>query len=365
MVILDCSGSDFMVKIGIVSTGVYRCPPKSYGGTELVAYYQAKVLSRNHDVYLFTVDETPDIDNVTVFKCGSEFKVSEDIMYLKYKEVANSLDIIIDNSSMGYPFMLYKDFPNTNVKVIHVFHSGIPFKTNPPIDKHKINYLAVSKWYADLIADVYNVPYGCSYIYNGIDTSIYKPDKIEKGNYLLFLSVLLPDKGIFKAIELALETNKKLIIAGSRPSTLYGNAYIEFEENLLKYINKHTDSIEFLGEVSNGKKIDLLQHANALLLPLSYTRPEYFGLVYLEALASGTPVITSSIGSAYELAHLSKNNSILLSVDRNDYIKNINKVFKYNNNDYENCIKYVNKYFSLDVFAKEYEKLVKEVKNRW
>jgi glycosyltransferase involved in cell wall biosynthesis len=346
------------MKIGIVSTAIYRNPPLKYGGTELIAYYQAKVLSKNHDVYLFTVNETDNINNVNVIRCGSEGKVTELEMYNKYKDKLNDLDIVLDNSFEAYPFLFKKENPNSKVKIFHFFHSGIPFNSNPPIPKNEIHYVAVSKWYASLLIDLYDI--NVDYLYNAIDDSLYNTNNIKKDNYFLFISVLLPDKGILKAIRLFKEFYKihkdyKLFIVGLKVEQ---EGYESYNKLLSKEIISNSDFIEYKGEVSLNEKISLFQHAKALLLPLSYARPEYYGLVYAEALASGTPVITIPHGSSYELSKFEDNNSFLLPITDNEFIDSFNKVIQYNENDYKNCMAYAHKYMSLDKYQQDLENLI-------
>ena len=351
------------MKIGVLSTAVYRNPPLKYGGTELVVYNQVKALYKNHEVTLITVNETPDIEGVNIIRCGSEGKITELDMYNKYKDKLNEFDILLDNSFEAYPYIFKKENPNSKVKIFHFFHSGIPFTSNPPIPKSELHYIAVSKWYASLLQDLYGVH--VDYLYNGIDTSLYNPYKIEKKNYFLFLSILLPDKGILRTIELFKEFHKEhkdyeLVIAGAKVNR---PEFDNFNKLLTKEIVENADFIRYKGEVSFDEKVKLLREARALVLPLSYTRPEYFGLVYIEALASGTPVITIPYGSAYELSGIDyysrgfNKTAFLLPITDEEFQTSFHSATTYTLKEYNECILYANA-FNLEEYKRKLEYLI-------
>ena len=127
---------------------------------------------------------------------------------------------------------------------------------------------------------------------NALDLSFY-PFRPERGDYLLFLGRMSPDKGAHRAVAIALETGLPLKIAGkcAEPAE---------QEYFDQYVRPHLGGDrEYVGEVTHGEKVELLQHARATLFPISWEEP--FGLVMIESMACGTPVIATRWGAVPEV----------------------------------------------------------------
>jgi glycosyltransferase involved in cell wall biosynthesis len=115
----------------------------------------------------------------------------------------------------------------------------------------------------------------------------------EHGPYLVFLGRMNPDKGVLEAIAVAHATGQRLLIAAKMREP----GEIEFFER--EVAPRLTGGIEYLGEVGGTAKARLLAGATALLNPIQWSEP--FGLVMIEALAAGTPVIATARGAAPEI----------------------------------------------------------------
>src|SRR5205823_5930471 len=119
------------------------------------------------------------------------------------------------------------------------------------------------------------------------------PYRAVAGDYLLFLGRLSPDKGAGRAIEAARKADVPLLLAGKMREP-WERDY--FEARVAPYLS---DEIQYLGEVGHERKLELLAGARALLFPIRWNEP--FGLVMLEALACGTPVLAFPEGAAPEV----------------------------------------------------------------
>jgi glycosyltransferase involved in cell wall biosynthesis len=112
---------------------------------------------------------------------------------------------------------------------------------------------------------------------------------------LLFLSRIEAIKGPDLAVDIALASNRRLILAGNRPGGAEGRSF--WERSLANRIGR--DGVEWVGEVDDARKNELLGRASALVVPIQWDEP--FGIVFAEALAAGTPVITCKRGATPEI----------------------------------------------------------------
>jgi glycosyltransferase involved in cell wall biosynthesis len=162
-------------------------------------------------------------------------------------------------------------------------------KSATRIARGSLSFTGCSKHISDKIAEyASSVP-----IYNFVDTNEYEyHEEVYHDAPLVFLGRIEYIKGTHNAVKVALESGRKLIIAGNIPEE--GKEY--FKNSIEPYIG---DQIQYVGPVNDIQKNKILGQACAFLMPIEWDEP--FGIVMAEALACGTPVIGFNKGSVPEV----------------------------------------------------------------
>lgn len=175
---------------------------------------------------------------------------------------------------------------------------------------------------------------------HGLEIAAYStPDS--KEDYLLFLGRIYPEKGLHTAIAAALATEKRLVCAGP----VFGPDQAYFETEIAPYLDNRR--IIYVGPADFPRKKDLLGKAAALLLPLEVD--EAFGLVMLEAMACGTPVVAYDRGAASEVVRHGETGFIAHGfAELLEGIKSVAAI------DPTRCRQHVARNFSWDVMVEAY-----------
>jgi glycosyltransferase involved in cell wall biosynthesis len=288
------------VKIGLLAPPWLPVPPPKYGGTESVIDRLARGFhAAGHDVTLFTtgdascpvprrsvvLESTPDGIGSAVVE---QFHVAH-----AYEELRHC-DVVHDHTIIG---PMYADrFPT--LPVVTTNHG--PF-SGELLDLYRfiartVPVIAISNHQAST-AD--GVPIA-GVIHHGIDVDDFAEAPTERTSsstgddgYLLFLGRMIADKGARTAIEVAREAGWPIRLAAKMREP-QEQAYFEAQVRPLL-----GPEVEYVGEVGGADKVELLRGARALLNPIRW--PEPFGLVMIEALASGTPVVSFPEGAAPEI----------------------------------------------------------------
>ncbi len=276
-----------------------RVPPTTYGGTELVVgLLTEELVRRGHEVTLFASGDSitkATLESVhpkalRLDKSIKEAAIYEMLQLTRVYERAKDFDII--HSHMGCAALPYARLVKT--PTVHTLH-GI---FTP--DNEKLFTYARQQPFISISHDQREPRLGLNYaatVYNGIDTSAYRfYPKPSDPPYLAFLGRLSPEKGTHLAIEIAKRSGWTLKIAGKIDAV-----DVEYYETEIK---PHIDGeqIQYLGEANHVQKNILLGNAVATLFPITWREP--FGLVMIESMVSGTPVIAMKLGSTSEvIAH--------------------------------------------------------------
>jgi glycosyltransferase involved in cell wall biosynthesis len=278
------------VKVLLVAPPWLPVPPPAYGGTELVLDGLARgLVDLGHDVVLFTTgDSTTTVPiawtHETALSTMGFHHGAEMHHVLAAHEFAEQwgADVIHENTLAGPAIRTPRPMVATN-------HG--PFEgDSEAIYRHvadRVSIIAISKAQAQTT----DVQVG-AVIHHGLDASAF-PIGDGDGEYALFLGRMCHDKGIHTAIKVAQLAGVRLVIAAKMREP---DEVRYFEE----YVRPHLGpGVEFVGEVGFEGKQELLSHATCLLNPINWSEP--FGMVMIEALACGTPVVATPWGAAPEI----------------------------------------------------------------
>ena len=184
-------------------------------------------------------------------------------------------------------------------------------------------------------------------ILHGIDASLFPVgDGLgdDDGPYCLFLGRMAPDKGAHRAVEVARKAGMRLLMAAKMREPWEIRYFTEMVEPLLG-----PDAV-YLGEVPHEQKLELLDGASALLFPIRWNEP--FGLVMLEAMACGTPVLAFPEGAAPEVVEHAKTG--FLCADEAEMVEALTQV---DTLDRADCRGAVEGYFSTERMVKDHVEL--------
>jgi glycosyltransferase involved in cell wall biosynthesis len=145
-------------------------------------------------------------------------------------------------------------------------------------------------------------------VYHGLPRALHT-FRSDAGDYLLFIGRISPEKRLDRAIEIAQRTGRKLKVAAK----IYDEDRGYYQSAIEPLLRESQSFVEFVGEVGGQDKDELIGHAHALLFPIDW--PEPFGLVMIEALACGTPVIAWRNGSVPEIIEEGRTGFIVDNID--------------------------------------------------
>jgi glycosyltransferase involved in cell wall biosynthesis len=186
----------------------------------------------------------------------------------------------------------------------------------------------------------------CSTVYNGVDPTKFAFGESHE-DYLIFAGRITPEKGVKEAIEVAEQTNRRLLIIGP--------VYDRHQEYFNQYVKPHlNDKILYLAFMEQEQLIKYYQKAAALLVPIQWEEP--FGLTMIEAMACGTPVIALRRGSVPEVVENGKTGFICDHVqDMVDAVNNIEQISR------KDCRKHVEQHFAIRNMVAGYERAFRAI----
>ncbi len=339
------------MRIAQLATNVEKVPPDGYGGTELiVSLLTEQLVNRGHEVTLFATGNSQTKARLVPtteepLRTDPKRKVTQwpafDIRTcLKVREMREQFDVI--HNHMGYPALPYLE--SMGCAVLTTNHNQVKTYCREIFFAYgHLPYVAISNSYIQL-----NYPDKLNYvatIYNGIDVEAFTFNPSPKRDYLLFVGRLGHDKGTAEAIDIAAKLGLPLILAGKIDKNDQPYVDSEVKPRLEAY-----PQAKYIGEVNHKQKTELYANAIAVVYPINFNEP--FGLVMVESLASGTPVLAFDRGSVREVLTDPETAIIGQSVDelvrRFPEVKQIKAAA---------CRERASRYFGLAKMVESYERL--------
>ena len=322
-------------------------PPQRYGGTErVVSYLTEELVRRGHDVTLFASgDSCTSATLVPVTERAVRFDTSS--WDLSSTDAVRQLGMLVARAGefdVIHCHVDYLAFPVTRAlrtPAVHTLHGRLDLPHLQPLYRHFADVPLVS------ISDAQRAPLdACGVRWAG---TVYHGQPLGRysfgdgsGDYLAFLGRCSPEKQLDVAIEVARRAGMTLKIAVK--VDVKDRAY--FDQVIAPQLDDPL--IEFIGEIGEDGKAEFLGRARALLFPIDW--PEPFGLVMVEAMACGTPVVTRPCGAAPEVVAHGRTGFVVDSlVELVEAVKRIDEI------DRAECRRHVEQHFSVARMADGYE----------
>jgi len=350
------------MRIAVVAPPYLPVPPVGYGGTErIVSLLTEGLVEMNHDVTLFASgDSQTKAKLINIFPKAlgnSGFEKSSALLpLLQYRECLlrqDDFDIIHNHTQYLGLFIFEKAKP----KVVHTWHGSF-YQDETTEEKRLVlekfknsNFISISNNQREAMPELNYI----QTVYNAIDTSEYPFVQSPKNPYLLWLGRITEKKGPLIAIKVAKELNMPLTMSGAIDpiDQKYFDSVIKPELN--------TQLITFYPELKKTEEVKkLYQNALCTLYPISWHEP--FGLVMVESMASGTPVIAYNIGSVSEIVTDGKTGFVIdSSLGIGGLVDAVKKISQINRLD---CRREVENRFSKERMVKDYIEAYKKLLER-
>lgn len=353
------------MKIGILAYPHYSLPPKQYGPMQTVASEIAEGLfKRGHEVTTFAtgdskipgkiivVKDTPVMEDLTV----PDHRIYEYVTINKLLEHKDDFEILSSHISfhilpfikfLKYPVIvnLQGDYSNPHFRKIFELYKGA-------------YYVSISNRQRDFLPGLNYV----ATVYHGIKIEDF-PFSDHPHNQIAFLGRTSPVKGLDVAIEVAKKANIKLVIGARQDPNPIAEKF--YQEKILPQVDGK--KVVWLGELGQIEKTKLLQQSKVLVFPINWE--EAFGLVMIEAMACGTPVVAFRRGSVPEIIKDGKTGFICSPNDIEAMVRAVKKIYEMPEDEYRlmrrNCRRHVEENFTVEKMVSGYEKVYQKVIIDW
>lgn len=328
-------------------------PPKTYGGTERVVSWLTEELVRlGHEVTLFASGDSMTTARLVPI-CRESLRLATDcvdslahhvVQMEKVLKQKDSFDIIhFHTDYLHFPLSARHNY--THVTTLHGRLDLADLVPLYEIYSH-MPVVSISNAQRDPLPHLF----WQGTVHHGLPPESYKSYK-KAGKYLAFLGRISPEKGVDRAIEIAKLAGMPLKIAAK-----IDKADQEYFDTCIRHLLNSQD-VEYLGEIGYPEKNQFLGEAAALLCPIAW--PEPFGIVMIEAMACGTPVIAYPFGSVPEIVNDGLSGFIV-----SDFQSAVEAIRKIDQLDRKKVRKYFEQHFSATRMAQDYLKIYERLASR-
>ena len=295
------------MRVALIGPPFIEIPPRRYGGTELFIGNLARELCRRGEEVVVYGNGDSSLPCPVRWRyphgdwpCESSVRAqlkNADHTAWAVRDALEFADVIHLNDIVGLPFTMFTDVPT----VLTIHHPHEPELSEQYLRYPRALYVAIARW----LRRSEPMP-RVEVVHHGIPVADYAWSD-EKDDYVAFLGRMAPCKGPHLAIAAARRAGVRLKLAGEIQP--YFNDY--WEQQIRPLVDG--DQVEYVGEADFAVKNALLSKARALLFPIQWEEP--FGLVMVEAMACGTPVLAFAGGSVEEVVVNGVNGWICRDVD--------------------------------------------------
>jgi glycosyltransferase involved in cell wall biosynthesis len=286
-------------------------PPKLYGGTErVVSYLTEELVSLGHDVTLFASGDSETNARLVPGckralwrdpECRETLPHEVRQMETVFRQ-ARQFDVIhFHGDYLYFPLLGRQATPG-----VTTLHGRVHPHDLQPLFEEYGNAPLVS------ISDSQRRPLPqadwAATVYHGLPRDLHTFNE-RGGNYLLFVGRISPEKRLDRAIEIARRAGRRLKVAAK----IYEEERDYYKDSIEPLLRDSKSFVEFIGEVGGKDKDELMGNAYALLFPIDW--PEPFGLVMIESLACGTPVVAWNNGSVPEVISHNETGFVVEAMD--------------------------------------------------
>lgn len=333
------------MKVAVLADMLQATPPLEYGGTQrMCSSLTEELIHRGHEVTLFATGDSSTKGRLVICTPRAlhlserhDYERSIMIQMGIFLQNFDEFDIVHSHIDyFGFPFVrllpipmvstIHRRIDTPDMQEVYGQFRDVPLVS---VSKSQRNYYPNANWQ--------------STIYNGLPLDNLHICK-KKENYFAFLGRICPEKGPVEAIRIARRTGIPLKIAAR-----IDKGDMDYYNNVVK---KMLDPgiVEFLGEISDHEKMQFLGPAKALLFPINW--PEPFGLVMIEAMACGTPVLATRRGAVPEVVIDGQTGVIGDTIE--DLVAGVDRLSRIDPNT---CREHVEHHFTIEKMADAYESL--------
>lgn len=369
-----------MMKIASFVSGLYTIPPPTgtiFAPMDIASMIATSMAKRGHDVTVYAPAKSR-IPNVKVINHDLEpLKQNRQSIYYEnsISDVSKGIIETIWDQYLIAKMILDSGEVNFDIFHLHTCHQSFPLAlSHPHIPFIYTVHDSIKPWRRDLFSMYYSpnqlfvsisdaqrkvIPslQFIATIYNGINLNDF-PFSDQSQSFLLNAGRIMSRKGVKEAIDIAMKVKKKLVIIGPHDEEKY------WEEKIKPKLNR---SIKYYSYKPRKKLYNDYQNAKAFLFPIQWDEP--FGLVMIEAMACGTPVVAFRRGSVPEVVKDGETGFICPPGDMKCMVQAVKRIYDMPEEKYKQmrraCREHVERNFTVEKMVDGYERVYERVIHDW